>query len=100
MARKWTYEQYWADVTTSAKALIELGLDQHRSVGKTLFLEVVFNKVQSRSVALCFTPASPGGYSGSQLARVVFFFSGSRACWRRGENIIMLNSHKLKFKIR
>jgi len=32
MARKWTYEQYWADVTTSAKALIELGLDQHRSV--------------------------------------------------------------------
>ena len=37
MARKWTYEQYWADVTTSAKALIELGLDQHRSVGKNIF---------------------------------------------------------------
>merc|ERR1719206_1360300 len=32
MQRKWTYEQYFADVTTSAKALIELGLEQHRSV--------------------------------------------------------------------
>jgi len=30
--RKWTYEQYYADVTNSAKALIELGLEQHRSV--------------------------------------------------------------------
>ena len=26
------YEQYFADVTTSAKAFIELGLEQHRSV--------------------------------------------------------------------
>jgi len=32
MQRKWTYEQYFADVTTSAKAFIELGLEQHRSV--------------------------------------------------------------------
>ena len=26
------YEQYFTDVTTSAKAFIELGLEQHRSV--------------------------------------------------------------------
>jgi len=30
--RKWTYEQYFEDVNTSAKALIELGLEPHRSV--------------------------------------------------------------------
>ena len=32
MQRKWTYEEYFHDCTTTAKALIELGLDQHRSV--------------------------------------------------------------------
>lgn len=30
--RTWNYEQYWADVHCSAKALIELGLEPHRSV--------------------------------------------------------------------
>ena len=32
--RKWNYEQYYADITCSAKALIELGLEQHRSVDR------------------------------------------------------------------
>ena len=30
--RKWTYEQYWDQVNTAARALIELGLEPHKSV--------------------------------------------------------------------
>jgi len=30
--RQWSYEEYFEDVTTSAKGLIELGLEPHRSV--------------------------------------------------------------------
>ena len=83
------YEQYFADVTTSAKALIELGLEQHRSVDVIFHIMKKDNYLRTGKTSrehwwtmmtvIIIVPAdifSKGGGAGSKFSRMVFL-----RCW-------------------